>query len=150
MLASPCALDWIGYNAVDNQGEVVDFLQKYWKNLWSLTPVTLFSSKILVFVSNIICCCSFVCSQAHPKIGLVCTSFSCPIMNIHLILFTMIHPGGRQNYWYLELLVSASRRIWMSHGENIRSYLPLQCNSYAGPIFFRNIFLVQKFIIFFH
>jgi len=29
MLASPCALDWIGYNAVDNQGEVVDFLQKY-------------------------------------------------------------------------------------------------------------------------
>jgi len=29
MLASPCALDWIGYNADDNQGEVVDFLQKY-------------------------------------------------------------------------------------------------------------------------
>jgi len=28
MLATPCALDWIDYNAVDNQGEVVDFLSK--------------------------------------------------------------------------------------------------------------------------
>ena len=28
MLATPCSMDWIDYNAVDNQGEVVDFMAK--------------------------------------------------------------------------------------------------------------------------
>ena len=28
MLATPCSMDWIDYNATDNQGEVVDFLAK--------------------------------------------------------------------------------------------------------------------------
>ena len=26
MLATPCSMDWIDYNSVDNQGEVVDFM----------------------------------------------------------------------------------------------------------------------------
>lgn len=28
MLATPCSMDWIDYNSVDNQGEVVDFMAK--------------------------------------------------------------------------------------------------------------------------
>jgi len=28
MIATPCALDWIAYNAYDNQGEVVEFMKK--------------------------------------------------------------------------------------------------------------------------
>ena len=27
MIATPCALDWIAYNAYDNQGEVVQFMK---------------------------------------------------------------------------------------------------------------------------
>ena len=28
LLATPCSMDWIDYNSVDNQGEVVDFMSK--------------------------------------------------------------------------------------------------------------------------
>ena len=70
-------------------------------------------------------CCSFVCPEANPKYGLVCTSFSCPIMNIHLIL-------------------CLNESYSMSHQEDIRSYFTSTMQFICWTNIFQNIFLVRK------
>ena len=81
--------------------------------------------KFLFLFQTLFVCRSFVCPQANPKSGSVCTSFSCPIMNIHLIL-------------------CLNESYSMSHREDIRSYFTSTMQFICWTNIFQDIFLVRK------
>ena len=81
--------------------------------------------KFLFLFQTLFVCRSFVCPQANPKSGSVCTSFSCPIMNIHLIL-------------------CLNESYSVSHREDIRSYFTSTMQFICWTNIFQDIFLVRK------
>ena len=81
--------------------------------------------KFLFLFQTLFVCRSFVCPQANPKYGSVCTSVSCPIMNIHPIL-------------------CLNESYSMSHREDIRSYFTSTMQFICWTNIFQNIFLSSK------